>query len=59
MTMEVDEEKIEAELKGKTLQVYQYMLKSPNSGVGAREVQKALRFSSPRLAAYHWKSWRN
>lgn len=49
----VDEEKIEAELKGKTLQVYCYMLRAPNSSVGVREVQKALRFSSPRLAAYH------
>ena len=49
----MDEEKIEAELKGKTLRVYWYMLRSPASSVGVREVQKALRFSSPRLAAYH------
>lgn len=49
----MNEEKIEAELKGKTLQVYWYMLRSPTGSVGVREVQKALRFSSPRLAAYH------
>jgi len=49
----VDEEELERELKGKTLQVYWYLLKSRGSGVGVREVQRALRFSSPRLAAYH------
>ena len=49
----VDEEKIERELKGKTLQVYWYLLKSGGGSVGVREVQRALRFSSPRLAAYH------
>ena len=50
---QIDEEKIERELKGKTLQVYWYILKSAGSNVGVREVQKALGFSSPRLAAYH------
>jgi len=49
----VEEKKIESELKGKTLQLYWYMLKSGNSSVGVREVQRALKFSSPRLAAYH------
>jgi len=48
-----DEEKIESELKGKTLRVYWYLLKSGGSNVGVREVQRALRFSSPTLAAYH------
>jgi len=48
----VDEEKIESELKGKTFQVYWFLLKC-GGGVGVREVQRALRFSSPRLAAYH------
>jgi len=47
-----DEEKIESELKGNTLRVYWFMLKSGDN-VGVREVQKALRFSSPRLASYH------
>jgi len=49
----VDEEKIAAELKGNTLRVYWYVLKSGGSSVGVREVQRALKFSSPRLAAYH------
>jgi len=48
-----DEEKIERELKGKTLQVYWYVLRSTGGNVGVREVQRALRFSSPTLAAYH------
>jgi predicted DNA-binding transcriptional regulator len=47
-----DEEKLEAELKGNTLRVYLYVLKSGGS-VGAREVQRALGFSSPTLAVYH------
>lgn len=51
--MEVDDERISAELKGNTLRVYWYLLKSGGSSVGVREVQRALRFSSPRLAAYH------
>ncbi len=44
--------KIEAELKGKTLLVYWYMIKR-NSPVGIREVQRALRFSSPSIAHHH------
>lgn len=47
-----DEEKIESELKGNTLRVYLYVLKSGGS-VGTREVQRALGFSSPTLAVYH------
>lgn len=51
---EVDEKKIESELRGKTLRVYWYLLEhGGESGVGVREVQRALGFSSPRLAAYH------
>lgn len=50
----MDEKKIESELRGKTLRVYWYMLEhGDESGVGVREVQRALGFSSPRLAAYH------
>jgi len=48
-----DEEKLEAKLKGNTLRVYWYLLKSGGSSVGVREVQRALGFSSPTLAAYH------
>ncbi|MEM2428761.1 MAG: ArsR family transcriptional regulator [Candidatus Bathyarchaeia archaeon] len=49
---DVDMEKIEYALKGKTLQVYMYLLRS-RRGVGVREVQRALRFSSPSLAFHH------
>jgi DNA-binding transcriptional ArsR family regulator len=39
-------------LTGKTAQVYKYAVKM-GKPVGAREVQKVLNLSSPRLAAYH------
>ena len=45
-------EKIEAELKGKTLLVYWYMIKQGNP-VGIREIQRALKFSSPSIAHHH------
>lgn len=48
-----DEEILEAELKGKTLLVYLYLLRSRRNTVGVREVQRALGFSSPSVAAYH------
>jgi DNA-binding MarR family transcriptional regulator len=48
-----DEEKLAADLKGNTLRVYLYVLKSAGSNVGVREVQRALSFSSPTLAVYH------
>ena len=44
---------IESYLKGKTLLVYWFMLRSPRSAVGVREVQRALGFSSPSVAAHH------
>ena len=44
---------IESELKGKTLQIYWYMLRSPTSRVGVREIQRSLRLSSPSVAAHH------
>lgn len=44
---------IESSLRGKTLKVYIYLLERPGSKVGVRQVQRALRFSSPSLAAYH------
>jgi len=44
---------VESELKGKTLLVYWYLLRSPSSGVGVREVQRSLGFSSPSVAAHH------
>lgn len=44
---------IESQLKGKTLLVYWYMLRSPSSAVGVREIQRSLDFSSPSVAAHH------
>ena len=44
---------IESELKGKTLQIYWYMLRSPTSHVGVREIQRQLHLSSPSVAAHH------
>lgn len=52
-TQELDLAFLESELKGKTLLVYWYMLKTPNSKVGIREVQRALGFSSPSIAVHH------
>lgn len=45
-------EKVEYALRGKTLQVYMYLLRN-RRGVGVREVQRALKFSSPSLAFHH------
>jgi DNA-binding transcriptional ArsR family regulator len=39
-------------ITGKTLQVYRYALKH-GKPIGIREVQRALKFSSPTLASYH------
>ena len=44
---------LESELKGKSLLVYWYLLRSPGSKVGVREVQRKLGFSSPSVAVYH------
>ncbi len=44
---------IESQLKGKTLLVYWFMLRSPSSSVGVREIQRTLGFSSPSVAAHH------
>lgn len=41
-------------MRGKTLRVYWYLLEHDGeSGAGVREIQRALKFSGPRLAAYH------
>lgn len=47
-----DASRVERELKGKTLQVYVYMLKKKEP-VGVRELQRDLTFSSPSVANYH------
>ncbi len=43
---------IKKELKGKTLDVYFYML-DKDQPVGVREIQRALNFKSPGIAQYH------
>lgn len=52
MNKESKREKIEYELRGKTLQVYLYML-SKGEPIGVREIQRSLRFSSPSVAYHH------
>jgi len=44
---------IESKLKGKTLQIYWYLLGSPSSRVGVREIQRSLSLSSPSVASHH------
>jgi hypothetical protein len=49
-----DDTRINEELRGRTLKVYWFLLeRGSKSGVGVRETQRTLGFSSPRLAAYH------
>jgi hypothetical protein len=55
---EIDQGKIDDQLKGNTLKVYYYIVKSSSSSVGIREVQRALKFSSPTLANYHLEKLR-
>ena len=47
-----DAGKVEHELRGKTLQVYVYLLKK-REPIGVRELQRDLNFSSPSVANYH------
>ena len=47
-----EREKIEYELRGKTLTIYLYMLKQ-GKPVGVREVQRDLKLSSPSVAFHH------
>ena len=50
---QLDQTQIESELKGKTLLVYWYLLKTPTTGAGVREIQRTLHFSSPSIASHH------
>jgi len=50
---------IESQLKGKTLQVYWYLLRSSNHSAGVREIQRSLRFSSPSIAVHHLQKLQN
>src|SRR3972149_578745 len=49
----MENDKVESELRGNTLRVYWKLLKSQKGIIGVREVQRALKFSSPALASYH------
>jgi hypothetical protein len=51
--MVMSEGTVESVLKGNTLRVYWVLLQSPTGVIGARETQRALKFSSPSLAVYH------
>ncbi|MHB1867461.1 MAG: hypothetical protein ACYCPP_00775 [Nitrososphaerales archaeon] len=42
----------DSELRGRTLQTYLFILKSPKS-IGVRELQRALNLSSPSVAYHH------
>ncbi|MFQ6095837.1 MAG: hypothetical protein ACE5NN_06805 [Candidatus Bathyarchaeia archaeon] len=50
---DLDADVIESQLRGKTLLVYWFMLRTAGSAVGVREIQRALGFSSPSIAAHH------
>ncbi|MCS7119770.1 MAG: hypothetical protein RMJ07_05580 [Nitrososphaerota archaeon] len=47
------EDEIESLLKGKTLMVYWFLLRTQKLPVGVREIQRELGFSSPSVAAHH------
>jgi hypothetical protein len=49
---EAQRDRVDYELRGKTLQVYLYLLKY-GKAVGVREIQKELGFSSPSVAFHH------
>lgn len=50
---EFDPAILESVLKGKTLLVYWYMVQQPSHTAGVRQVQRALKFSSPSIAVHH------
>lgn len=50
---EPEQPDLELMLKGKTLAVYWYILQQPSRNVGVREVQRALKLSSPSVAVHH------
>lgn len=50
---------IESMLKGKTLQVYWYLLRTSSHGAGVREIQRTLNFSSPSIAVHHLEKLQN
>ncbi len=55
---EIDEKKIESELKGRTLIIYWYLLNYGSKPIGVRELQRALNISSPSVAFHHLEKLR-
>lgn len=49
---ETQRDRVDYELRGKTLEVYLYLLRY-GKAVGVREIQKELGFSSPSVAFHH------
>ena len=56
---QADQDRIASELKGNTLRVYWYVLNNTDKSIGVREVQRALKFSSPTLSLYHLEKLRD
>lgn len=55
----MSEEELEYKLRGKTLQVYLYLIRSGiDESHGVREIQRALGFKSPSIASYHLEKLR-
>jgi len=55
--LDIDEEKLEYSLRGNAWKVYWLLLKNGRP-MSVREVQKALRFSSPSVAQHHLEQLR-
>ena len=49
----MNEDQIASRLKGNALRVYWLLLQSSKNPIGARDIQRKLKFSSPSLAVYH------
>jgi hypothetical protein len=50
---------VESQLRGKTLQVYWYLLGAAARSAGVREIQRSLHFSSPSIALHHLEKLQN
>ncbi|MCW4032296.1 MAG: hypothetical protein NWF08_02770 [Candidatus Bathyarchaeota archaeon] len=58
MTLKFDEDHIETQLKGRTLQIYWHFLSLGKKSIGVRELQRALNLSSPSVAFHHLEKLR-
>jgi predicted DNA-binding transcriptional regulator len=50
---------VESQLRGKTLQVYWYLISSSSRSAGVREIQRSLHLSSPSVAFHHLEKLQN